>query len=441
MLRDRVKVGYPYIVRKLIGDLIHTNTKTFVVAAIGCRTNQYEAEAFKNQLLGLGYSPVEEGKKADLCLIHTCAVTENAESSSRHAIRSLISRHQGSRVIVTGCLAKKEAAILADIEGVSDVIPSQEKETIIQKLFPENGVSPFAIKRFEGHTRAFVKVQDGCNHFCSYCTVPYLRGSSRSRPLSAVLDEIQALVCSGYKEIVLTGVNIGDYVDGSNSLSHLIREVDAIPGVTRLRLSSINPNEVDETLLQAIAQGRSTCPSMHLVLQSGSNAVLKSMRRLYSRELYLEKVARLQQFCPDMVFTTDVIVGFPGETDGDFLDTLDIIERVQFAKVHMFPYSERPQTRAERLPGKVPSEVIKERKAKVLEVAERGAFELREKFVGRTMDVLTEEGEGSCFQGMTKNGLSVLLHDPALQSNQLLNVFLQKNSPRGLLGTVLEASS
>ena len=425
-----------------MSDHIHKNIKTFAIAAVGCRTNQYEAEAFKNQLEGLGYIQVEEGESADLCLIHTCAVTENAESSSRHAIRSLIQRYRGSRVIVTGCLAKKEAASIAKIQGVTDVIPTENKEEIIQALFPGEVVRPFAIARFDGHTRAFVKVQDGCNHFCSYCTVPYLRGRSRSRPMASILDEIRNLIQSGYQEIVLTGVNIGDYCDGETTIADLVCQVDAIPGVNRLRLSSINPNEVDDRLLHAIVHGRSTCSSMHLVLQSGSNAVLRNMRRLYSRELYLEKVAGFQELCPDFIFTTDIIVGYPGETEADFLDTLDIISRVQFAKVHMFPYSERPQTRAARATEKVPLEIIQERKAQVLQLAEKVAFERRQDFVGRTMDVLTESGnEDGYIQGQTKNGLIVLIPKASLQPNQLLKVLLQENTSCGFIGSVNEAIS
>ena len=213
-------------------------------------------------------------------------------------------------------------------------------------------------------------------------------------------------------------------------------QVDTVPGVARLRISSINPNEVDNNLLDAIVKGRSTCSSMHLVLQSGSNAVLKNMRRLYTRELYLEKVSQFRERCPDFIFTTDVIVGFPGETDDDFLATLDIIKRVKFAKVHMFPYSERPQTRAARASDKLSSEVIKERKAQVLEVADRVAFDLRQSFVGRTMEVLTESGDGSeYFQGQTKNGLPVLLPKASLQPNQLLKVRLQENTSCGFIGS------
>ncbi len=419
---------------------LHTTSKTFVVASVGCRTNQYESEAFKHQLEGLGYAPAADGQVADLCLIHTCAVTESAESSSRHAIRSLVSRHKGSRVVITGCLAKKEANSLAQIEGVTDVIASEEKETVIQKLFPGAAVGPFSIARFDGHTRAFVKIQDGCNHFCSYCTVPYLRGPSRSRPMDSILDEVRALVSSGYQEIVLTGVNIGDYVDSGRTLTDVIRQVDAEPGVKRLRLSSINPNEVDASLLDVLAYGRATCPSIHLVLQSGSNRILQRMRRLYTRELYVEKVAHFRDHCPECTFTTDIIVGFPGEEETDFQETLDIIREVQFLKVHMFPYSERPHTRAARCTDTVPLSVIKERKAQVLELSDRIAYQVREAFVGRTMEILTENADGYV-QGQTKNGLPVLLPNVELPSNQFVRVALRENTTCGLLGTLDEDGS
>lgn len=416
--------------------------KTFVVRALGCRTNQYEAEAFRNQLERLGYVKAEEGQQADLCLIHTCAITESAESSSRHAIRSAVARHRPGRVVVTGCLAKKEGGRLSSIEGVTDVIGTEEKEGLIQRLFPDAHVHPFSITRFEDHTRAFVKIQDGCNHFCSYCIVPYLRGPSRSRPMEAILDEVNALVAGGYQEIVLTGVNVGDYADHGRSLAELMQQIDALSGVRRLRLSSINPNEVSDELIATVAEGRSTCPSLHLVLQSGSNAILKSMRRPYSRELYLEKAAAFRQRCPDCTFTTDIIVGHPGETDTDFLDTLDMIRTVGFAKVHMFPYSQRPQTRAARLPDTVPPSVITERKAQLLKLADQVAFELRQPYVGRMVEVLTEsdDAEGSV-QGQTKNGLSVLLPQGGVPPNQLVTVQIRENRTCGLIGILQEEPS
>jgi threonylcarbamoyladenosine tRNA methylthiotransferase MtaB len=421
---------------------LEKSQRRYVVATIGCRTNQYEAEAFKHQLESLGFAPAREEERADLCIIHTCAVTEHAEGSSRHAIRSLISRHPGSRVVVTGCLAKKSAGTLRSIEGVTDVVHDGDVETVIQTLFPQEPIAPFLITRFDDHTRAFVKVQDGCNHFCAYCTVPYLRGRSRSRPLPAIIEEVRGLARGGYQEIVLTGVNLGDYVDGDLSLAHLVRSIDAIPEVSRLRLSSINPNEVDEALVEALASGRATCPSLHLVAQSGSTSVLRRMGRLYTKEQYLQTVEKIRSRCPDWTFTTDIIVGFPGETEEEFADTLDLIQQVRFAKVHMFPYSARPKTKAVRLPDPVSVDVIKDRKSKVQSLSESVAKDLRQSFVGRTMVALTERGEEGEYRfAQTLNGLPVLLPKANCTPNQLLRVYLDSNESCALIGSIIESCS
>ena len=414
----------------------------YVVAPIGCRTNQYEAEAFKHQLESLGFIAAKDGEKADLCLVHTCAVTEHAESSSRHTIRSLIRCHPGSRVVVTGCLAKKNEVALRSIEGVTDVISASQVETSIQALFPDELLAPFLITRFDDHTRAFVKVQDGCNHFCAYCTVPYLRGPSRSRPLPAILDEVRSLASGGYREIVLTGVNLGDYADGERRLAHLVREVDAMSEVSRLRLSSINPNEVDESLMDALAEGRATCPSLHLVAQSGSNSVLTRMGRQYTKELYLQTVQALRSRCPDWTFTTDIIVGFPGETDQEASDTIDLIEKVGFANVPICPYSARPKTRAERLPDHVSVDVIRDRKKAIQCVAESVAHRTRQSFVGRQMVALTERGEEGEYRfAQTLNGLPVLLIKKDCGPNELVRVRLQSNESCALIGVIEESCS
>lgn len=424
-----------------LGVYLQNSRGRYVVTTIGCRTNQYEAEAFKHQLESLGFLQANEGEKADLCLIHTCAVTEHAEGSSRHAIRSVINRHPGSRVVVSGCLAKKSAATLRAIEGVTDVVQDADVETVVQTLFPQEPMAPFLITRFDDHTRAFVKVQDGCNHFCAYCTVPYLRGRSRSRSLPAIVEEVRALARGGYQEIVLTGVNLGDYLDGDRGLAHLVRAIDAIPEVFRLRLSSINPNEVDEALVEALVSGRATCPSLHLVAQSGSTSVLKRMGRLYTKEQYLQTVQKIRFRCPDWTFSTDIIVGFPGETEEEFADTLDLIQQARFAKVHMFPYSARPKTKAARLPDHVSIEVIKERKNKVQSLSESVAKELRQSFVGRTMVALTERGEEGEYRfAQTLNGLPILLPKACCMPNQLVHVRLDSNESCALIGSIIEST-
>jgi threonylcarbamoyladenosine tRNA methylthiotransferase MtaB len=407
--------------------------KLFDICVLGCRVNQYEIQAMTTQLESLGYTRAQEGEVADLCIVNTCAVTEHAESSSRHAIRSLMAKHKGAKVVVTGCLAERVPTLAREIPGIEAVIGNSSKESLVDTLFPENSVGPFSISRFDGHTRAFVKVQDGCNSFCSYCIVPYLRGRSRSRDPKAILDEILTLIDSGYKEVVLTGVNLGDFELPGYSLAKLVRDIDQIPGLHRLRLSSINPNEITDDLIEAIVSGKSTCHSLHLVLQSGSDAVLQRMRRRYTRSDFLEIVRRFRQHDAKFMFTTDAIVGFPGEREEDFQDTLGVIDTVGFLKVHMFPYSERPGTSAVSLDGKVPEAIIKGRKTRLLQLAESVSYNIRNEFLGQRVVVLTE-GEGH--EGLTIHGLPVLVPEGACPPNSLLSVTLLENTTTHLIGAL-----
>lgn len=419
--------------------------KKFKIVSLGCRTNQYEAQAFHDQLKGMGYSEALSNEPAEICIVNTCTVTESADSSSRHEIRLLARQNPNAKIVVTGCYAERQREAVKQIEGVTHVISNDSKDDLISELFPEEEVPEFSIKRFEAHTRAFLKVQDGCNSFCTYCIIPYVRGRSRSRSVEEVVAEAKTLISNGYKEIVLTGINIGDF-DGNPSegnnpdrLSDLIRAVDAIPGLSRLRVSSIDPDEVDEDLADAILNGKNTCASMHIVLQSGSNVVLKRMNRKYTRQVFLETAQNLRTACPDFTFTTDVIVGFPGETEEDFQETLDVIKKTQFAKVHMFPYSERPRTRAALFPNKVPQDIIKKRKQAILRASEEVAFELRSRFVNRKMSVLTENRQigSGVISGHTENFLEVLINSADLNSNEIVDVLLVENTPNGLIGELI----
>jgi len=420
--------------------------KKFRIVTLGCRTNQYESQAYHNQLEAVGYSQADEGEEADICIVNTCTVTESADTSSRYQIRQLAKKNPQAQLIVTGCSAERQPEAILAIEGVTAVVPNAEKETLLKRILPDAELPEFNIKRFDAHTRAFVKVQDGCNSFCTYCIIPYVRGRSRSRTTAEILEEVKTLIANGYKEIVLTGINIGDF-DGNkpegekpDRLADLVRSVDAVPGLERLRVSSIDPDEVDDDLLEAIIHGRTTCHSMHVVLQSGSNVVLKRMNRKYNRQLFFQTVERLKRASSRFTFTTDIIVGFPGETEFDHQDTLDAIREVRFAKVHMFPYSDRPNTKASAMPNKVPAEVIHRRRQEVMRLSEQVAYALRDQYVGQRMFVLTEGGDKSrpgeiC--GHTDNFLNVWLpDDDNMGSNQLVEVELIENSADGLLGRV-----
>jgi threonylcarbamoyladenosine tRNA methylthiotransferase MtaB len=416
--------------------------KTFKIATLGCRTNQYESQAYQDQLISLGYRPAAEGENAEICIVNTCTVTESADLQSKHDVRQLAKENPGTQIVVTGCAAEQNAEIFQAYEGVKHVILNKQKDQVVQTLFPEEEVPEFSIKNFDAHTRAFVKVQDGCNEFCTYCIIPYVRGRSRSRSIAEIVVEVKDLIANGFKEVVLTGINIGDFdgnpAEGSPpaSLADLVRAVDQIPGLERLRVSSIDPDEVDDDLADAILNGNHTCHSMHIVLQSGSNVILKRMNRKYTRQIFMSTIDRLRTADPAFTFTTDVIVGFPGETERDFEDTLEIMQAVRFAKVHMFPYSERKRTRAALMPNKVPPEIIKQRKQAILRASEQHAFELREQFVSQRMTVLTESAHANRpgeITGHTENFLTTWIAGD-FEPNELIEVDLIQNTPQGFIG-------
>lgn len=413
--------------------------KNFKLVTLGCRTNQYETAAYKNQLESLGLSLEDSDKNADICIVNTCTVTENAHKESRNIVKKLAVANPNAKILVTGCAAEKNPESFKDIPGVSFVVGNSEKEELLSKIFPKESLPEFSINHFEAHTRAFVKVQDGCNSFCTYCIIPYVRGRSKSRTIDEIVNEVKGLINNGYKEVVLTGINVGDF-DGGNGkdrLSDLVRAVDNIEGLKRLRISSIDPDEVDDDLLDAVINGKHTCKSMHIVLQSGSNVILKKMNRKYTRQLFLDSAFRLKEKCPDFTFTTDIIVGFPQETQRDFEETMDVVKEIKFAKVHMFPYSPRERTRAFLYPGRVHPEVIKERKNKLLRLSEEVAFSLRNEYIGRKMSVLLESGHGDKIHGHTDNFLEVILDRADLRPNTLVDVLITHNEAHGLIGKLL----
>lgn len=409
----------------------------FTVSALGCRTNQYEVEAIKRQLRFLGFQEALEGQQADLCIINTCSVTEGADSSSRHAIYKMQRNHPSARIVVTGCMVDDKIA--SSFDGDVIFIPNIQKENIVQQLYPDKDVCDFSIDRFDHHTRAFLKVQDGCNSFCSYCVIPFVRGRSRARPLVSIVDEAKRLVEAGYQEIVITGINVGDYRDSSGvRLADVVRAIDDITGLSRLRISSIDPDEVDSELLDAVLLGKHTCPSMHIVLQSGSNQVLKRMNRKYTKQQFFDTVSSLQRKNKNFTFTTDVIVGFPGESEADFLETVEVVEKVSFAKVHIFPYSDRPNTRASAFLDKVSIGEIQRRRELLSKVAETTASKVREKYVGKRVLILTEhafEKEGSV--GHTDTFLEVHVPSARIPSNQLVSVSILQNGKNGLVGELI----
>lgn len=407
----------------------------FKLVTLGCRTNQYETEAFRYQLKGLGMQEAQEQDLADLCIVNTCTVTESADSSSRAKIRKLRKENPDAKIIVTGCLAERMPTLKEQMPEIDQLIGLKGKESLIQDLYPQSNVPEFVIDAFEGHTRAFVKVQDGCNSFCSYCIIPYVRGRSRSRSLKEVVTEVERLVFQGKREVVITGINVGDYRDGSYALSDLMEAVDQIEGLLRIRLSSIDPDEIDERLLGVILNSKRICHNLHLVLQSGSNTILKAMRRKYTRKDFLNAVEMVLEQDPDFTFTTDIIVGFPGESEEDFIQTLDLVEKGIFVKVHMFPYSRREGTLAAKYMKDLPDSTIFQRKHRLLEAEKKASYDLRQKFIGRKTTVLVEKQEEHYFTGYTPHFFKVRVFSPTpLEPNTLATVLLEQNYDEGFIG-------
>jgi threonylcarbamoyladenosine tRNA methylthiotransferase MtaB len=385
----------------------------FVVRTIGCKVNQYETQRLVEQIEALGWRRCTNGAGADLCIVNTCTVTDEADAKCRQALRRLRRDHPRALVVAAGCYSERDRTGLEGMPEVDRVLDNAEKEHLVEVLGLSNGdaaCSPPGISRFAGHARAFVKVQDGCDQFCSYCIVPYVRGPSRSRPMGDVLDEARRLVENGYGEIVLTGVHLGGYDDAGRRLPELLRAFDAVEGLLRLRLSSIDPKDVTAELVEAIASSCAACPHLHVSLQSGSTSVLERMNRGYTRDDYLAMVERAARGVADLVLSTDLMVGFPGETDDEFAESLDVIESLGFGKVHVFPFSARPGTAAAEMDAQVPHDVVKARLAEVGRVAEAAAVRCRERFVGRTMDVLVEDRtrNGRHWHGFTPNYLKTL---------------------------------
>jgi threonylcarbamoyladenosine tRNA methylthiotransferase MtaB len=406
-------------------------TKKFLIETFGCRLNQYESQLLREQLTVAGFQEAVEG--VDYCLVHSCSVTASAEKSCKSRVLALCKKYPLARMVVFGCFARRDGKALLAIDPRVEVFSEKGNEKLLSFLTGSQGdiCEKNHISYFQGHTRAFVKIQDGCSNGCSYCVIPQLRGPSTSRSVEQIVEEVGALVGQGYKEVVLTGVNIGEYRYG---LPTLIRAIDTMTQVKRLRLSSIEPNHVDGELIAAILEGRSTMPHLHMVLQSGSNEILKKMRRSLTRELFLEKVEAIQKRRSDFCFSTDVIVGFPSETEKDFLQTIDLVEAVDFAKVHIFPYSKRPKTIAARMPEPVAEDVIQRRRKKLSAIAEKAAFRQREKFVGKDVDVLLE-GNGD--EGYTPQYLPIRLPAFSGKPNEIVSVRILENQKNHLVGTIL----
>jgi threonylcarbamoyladenosine tRNA methylthiotransferase MtaB len=372
--------------------------KTCRLVTLGCKVNQYETQLVRESLEQHGYREAVEDEPADLCVVNTCTVTSTGDSKSRQIIRRLARKNPGTQTIVMGCYATRDPRTVAGLPGVVEVVRDKRELPDVLQRFGVVDMPP-GISRFEGRRRAFVKVQDGCILRCTYCIIPQVRPGLQSRDPQDIEDEVRRLVDGGYREIILSGIHVGHFgVDTTRGKSglppfrlwHLFEKLDKIPGNWRMRLSSIEAAEVNDDFIKAAANCEHLCPQFHPALQSGSDGVLRRMRRRYYVHRFLEKIERVREGLEDPSFTTDVIVGFPGETEAEFEETLETCRQARFMKIHVFPFSTREGTPAATMPDQVPPEVIKQRVARLMDLERELAMDFYKSKVGHKLEVLVE---------------------------------------------------
>ena len=422
---------------------------------LGCKLNFSETSTFGRLLQDMGVSTAEEGDKADICLINTCSVTEVADHKCRQAIHRMVRQHPGAFVVVTGCYAQLEAETISKIEGVDLVLGANEKANLIQylsdawttaqpdsddavsdkSLHKHYSVKTKDIKTFApscsrgNRTRYFLKVQDGCDYFCTYCTIPFARGFSRNPSIASLVEQARQAAAEGGKEIVLTGVNIGDFgATTHESFVDLVKALDQVEEIKRYRISSLEPDLLSDELIEYCAHSRAFMPHFHIPLQSGSDAVLKLMHRRYDSALFAHKINLIKEYMPDAFIGVDVMVGTRGETPEFFEETYDFLNSLDVTHLHVFPYSERPGTAALRIPYVVSDKDKKLRSKRLIEMSDVKTQSFYAKYIGAEAEVLFEKAtRGKAMHGFTKNYIRVEL--PAAQSsdeldNQLIRVRL-----------------
>ncbi len=377
----------------------------------GCKLNQYESELIIEQLENTGHTVISVEDESDIFIINSCAVTGEAERKVRQQIRRIRKNFPNSKIILTGCYATKvdeETLQFVDLTlGISEkkqILDFIDKIGVfVRKDFwrDEDISYEFITNSVSDRTRAFVKVQDGCDNSCTYCSIRTFRGTKiRSKPVSVILREIQELVRRNHKEIVITGLNLGKYgIDLGTNLSTLLREIEKIEGNFRIRLSSINPEDITDEFIDVITDYEKFCPHLHIPLQSGSDKILKAMGRKYNVDHVISVAEKLRSKNPLFSLTTDLIVGFPGESEEDFNDTLKLVRNLELLKVHAFRYSDREGTYASQMPGKIPGNVKKDRVEKLIDVAFNVSIEYRNKLIGKTVTVLVEDSRSGIYSG------------------------------------------
>lgn len=415
----------------------------YKIITLGCKVNEYESEVMANLLENHGYI---KSDNPDVCIVNTCTVTNTADSKSRKMIRSLRRNYPKAILVVAGCMIqnkKDKLDVPADI-----IIGNKHKSDIVNLLKEYKSKPMYLVENMETAdfedmslnnfdlTRAYIKIEDGCDNYCSYCIIPYVRGHVRSKKHEKVIEEAKSLIKNGHKEIVLTGIHTGHYHDGNYSFADLLKDLVKLDGLKRLRISSIEITEINDEVLDVIQNSDVLVNHMHIPLQSGSDEILKQMNRKYDKKYFINKIRKLKTIKPDMNVTTDVIVGFPGESEEEFEECMETIKEIGFTKIHVFPYSDREGTVASGMPNKIPGNIKKERVKKLLELSKSLEIDYMNKHLDSEVTFIPEVYENGYLIGHTANYLLIKAKGDESPLTEEVKVKISKIEYPYLLGEV-----
>ena len=386
----------------------------YQIYTLGCKVNEYESEVMENLLDNAGY---EKSNNPDICIINTCTVTNTADSKSRKLIRSLKRNHPKALIIAVGCMIQNKKDTISTLD-IDIALGNKDKSKIVEYIenFREKNIKIYDINQMEFEdmtlnnsdlTRAYIKIQDGCDNYCSFCIIPYVRGHVRCKKFNKIISEAKHLIEKGHKEIVLTGIHTGNYYDNNSDLSDLIQNLVKLDGLERLRISSIEITELNDKFLNVLKNSKILTNHMHIPLQSGSNSILKKMNRKYDINYFKEKISKIRSIRPDINITTDVIVGFPSETEEEFKETVKNIKEIGFTKLHVFPYSKREGTKAASMESQVNGNIKKARVRRLLKLSKELEINYMEKHIGIETTFIPEICDNGYLYGHTENYLFI----------------------------------
>ena len=412
--------------------------KTFLIKTLGCKVNSYESEFIRTLLLQNNFEEVNDN--ADICIINSCTVTNTADNKSKQVINNIKKNNPNAIVVALGCFCQFRKADITNLIDADIILGNKDKSKVLDYLkeyektkkrivvFDDMESVPFEdmeISKFHHRHRAFIKIEDGCNNFCSFCIIPYVRGRVRSKEFNKCIMEVGDLALSDHKEVVLTGIHTGQYNSDGKRLSDLINKISENKLIKRIRLSSVEIVELDEGMMNVLKNTPSFVSHLHIPLQAGSDKILKLMNRRYTKEEFMDIVNKIRSIRPNISLTTDVIVGFPGETEEDFKETLDFCKKVGFAKIHVFPYSDRNGTVASKMKDKVPGNIKKDRVHRLIDLSNKLEQNYFDKFIGKEVEVLIEEEKDNIYYGFTDNYIPLKLTGN-YKINELYKVILTK---------------